>query len=32
MNAEKSTAIKAAGDGHITEKDDPKEGPGCKKK
>src|ERR1035438_3561819 len=32
LNAEKAAAIKAAGDGHITEKGDPKEGPGCKKK
>ena len=32
MNAERSTAIKAAGDGHITEKGDPQEGAECKKK
>ena len=32
MNAEKSAEIKAAGDGHITEKGDAKEGPSCKKK
>jgi len=32
MNAEKSTAIKADGSGHITEKADAKEGPECKKK
>ena len=32
LNADKAAAIKAAGDGHITEKTDPKEGPGCKKK
>ena len=32
LNAEKSAAIKAAGDGHITEKGDAKEGPACKKK
>lgn len=31
-NAEKSAEIKAAGDGHITEKMDAKEGPQCKKK
>jgi ferredoxin len=31
MNAERSAALKA-GDGHITEKQDPKEGPECKKK
>jgi ferredoxin len=32
MNAEKSAALKAANEGHITEKQDPKEGAGCKKK
>lgn len=32
LNAEKSAALKAAGEGHITEKSDAKEGPGCKKK
>src|SRR4051794_10139855 len=32
MNAERSTAIKEAGNGHITEKGDAKEGPNCKKK
>ena len=32
MNAERSTALKAAGEGHITEKGDPQEGPECKKK
>jgi ferredoxin len=32
LNAEKSAEIKAAGTGHITEKADAKEGPGCKKK
>ena len=32
LNATKSAEIKAAGTGHITEKGDPKEGPGCKKK
>ena len=31
LNAEKSAALKA-GSGHITEKQDAKEGPGCKKK
>ena len=31
MNAEKSAALKE-GDGHITEKQDPKEGPECQKK
>jgi ferredoxin len=30
LNAERSTALK--GDGHITEKQDPLEGPGCKKR
>jgi ferredoxin len=32
LNAEKATALKGSGDGHITEKQDPKEGPQCKKK
>ena len=32
LNATKSAEIKAAGTGHITEKQDAKEGPGCKKK
>lgn len=33
LNADRSAALKAAGgDAHITEKLDPKEGPGCKKK
>ena len=32
LNAEKSTALKAAGEGHITEKGDAQEGPECKKK
>jgi ferredoxin len=33
LNAEKSAALKAAGGpAHITEKQDPKEGPDCKKK
>ena len=32
LNAEKSAALKGAGQGHITEKQDPKEGPNCKKK
>lgn len=31
LNTDRSTALKA-GDGHITEKQDPLEGPGCKKK
>ena len=31
LNADKCTALKASG-GHITEKQDPKEGPGCNKK
>ena len=31
LNAEKSAALKDSG-GHITEKQDPKEGPECKKK
>ena len=29
---EKSTALKDSGQGHITEKGDPQEGPECKKK
>ncbi len=33
LNAEKSAVLKeAGGEGHITEKKDPKEGPQCKKK
>ncbi len=32
LNAERSTALKDSGEGHITEKGDPKEGPECKKK
>ena len=32
LNAERSAALKAANEGHITEKGDPKEGPECKKK
>jgi len=32
LNAEKSAALKASGVGPITEKQDAKEGPGCKKK
>jgi ferredoxin len=33
LNATKAAELKAAGgDAHITEKQDPKEGPGCKKK
>ena len=32
MNAERSAALKSSGDGHITEKGDPQEGPECKKK
>jgi ferredoxin len=32
LNAEKATALKAAGNAHITEKQDAKEGPGCAKK
>ena len=33
VNAEKAAELKAAGGpGHITEKQDPKEGPACKKK
>lgn len=32
LNAEKAAALKAAGNAHITEKQDAKEGPGCKKK
>jgi ferredoxin len=32
MNAEKSAALKAAGEGKITEKNDAQEGPECKKK
>jgi ferredoxin len=31
-NAERSAALKAANEGHITQKQDPKEGPECKKK
>ena len=29
LNAERSAALKGASEGHITEKGDPKEGPGC---
>jgi ferredoxin len=32
LNADKSTALKNAGEGHITEKGDPQEGPQCEKK
>lgn len=32
LNADKSAELKAASQGHITEKSDPKEGPECKKK
>jgi ferredoxin len=32
LNAEKATALKESGQGHITEKGDPQEGPECKKK
>lgn len=32
INAEKAAALKESGTGHITEKQDPKEGPECKKK
>ena len=32
LNAERSTALKESGEGHITEKQDPQEGPECKKK
>jgi ferredoxin len=32
LNKTKSAEIKAAGTGHITEKQDAKEGPSCKKK
>jgi ferredoxin len=32
LNATKSAELKASGEGHITEKQDPKEGPACKKK
>lgn len=32
MNAERSTALKDSGEGHITEKTDPQEGAECKKK
>ena len=33
LNAEKAAPLKeAGGEGHITEKQDPKEGPECKKK
>lgn len=32
MNAERSAALKGADEGHITEKQDAKEGPECKKK
>ena len=30
LNAERSAALIAAGEGHILEKKEPKEGPGCK--
>jgi hypothetical protein len=32
MNSDRSAALKGSGDGHITEKGDPQEGPECKKK
>lgn len=32
LNAERATALKDAGEGHITEKQEAKEGPECKKK
>lgn len=32
LNAERATALKESGEGHITEKGDPQEGPECKKK
>jgi len=32
INAERSAALIAAGKGHITERKEPKEGPGCKKR
>jgi ferredoxin len=32
MNAERSAALKASGEGRTTEKQDPKEGPECAKK
>jgi ferredoxin len=32
LNAERSAALVASDEGHIIEKKDPKEGPGCKKR
>ena len=32
LNAERATALKDSGEGHITEKQDAQEGPECKKK
>ncbi len=32
LNAERSAALKESGTGHITEKQDPQEGPECQKK
>ena len=32
LNAERALALKDSGEGHITEKHDPQEGPECKKK
>jgi ferredoxin len=31
LNAERARALKTSGQGHIVEKQEPKEGPGCKK-
>jgi ferredoxin len=32
LNADRSAALKTSGAGHITERKEPKEGPGCKKR
>jgi len=32
LNAERATALKASGKGHVLEKQEPKEGPGCTKR
>jgi ferredoxin len=32
MNAERSAALIASGEGHILDRKEPKEGPGCKKR
>jgi ferredoxin len=32
LNRERALALKASGDGQITERQEPKEGPGCRKR